>query len=382
MSKKIFRRDVLKGAGAACVAAMLPRGVNAFSAGATVAGQDAEVQIASVSARTVRITVLSVKEGKRASVPENGSLVRSTWGAPAAKWRGESRDQAVKCGELTVKVSAAPFAFTIGSPDGDAIQQLTLDADSGIVSFVAGDAPLLGFGEGGPQFDRRGMTDKMRSGPGWLPTRHFRQPSAGSVDHRHSRLGDVFPSAVRPFDFTGEEARSFLPDRPRARRRCRSTSLRDRLARAGDDHGRVRAPHGSCRIAAALELRISAVAPHAGAAAKKFCAEAEDVPREEAAVRRDDLSRHGLLPVRLEHGQRRVQVQPASVSPDPKAIIDQLHEDHFKSSARAYPTGIRGNEGHGADACDPARRAETQPSVLLGHASAGARDRRGRLVAR
>ena len=49
--------------------------------------------------------------------------------------------------------------------------------------------------------------------------------------------------------------------------------------------------------------------------------------------------------------------------PDPKAMFDQLHEDHFKVVLHvAYPTGIREIAGAQTDACDPQRRAETQPA--------------------
>jgi len=186
MSKKIFRRDVLKSAGAACVAALLPRtaaanagaraaiqagareGTAAGTASQTlrIAGQDAEIQIASVSPHTVRITVFPLQDGKTIAIPDNGSLVRSSWGPAIAKLRGEIHDQSVKSGNLIVKISAAPLSFAIGSADQESAQQLTLDPDSGAVSFAAGDSPLLGLGEGGPQFDRRGDIDRMRSGQG------------------------------------------------------------------------------------------------------------------------------------------------------------------------------------------------------------------------
>ena len=46
--------------------------------------------------------------------------------------------------------------------------------------------------------------------------------------------------------------------------------------------------------------------------------------------------------------------------PDPKAMFDQLHEDHFKVVLHvAYPTGIREMTGTVKDRCEPQRRAET-----------------------
>jgi alpha-glucosidase/alpha-D-xyloside xylohydrolase len=46
------------------------------------------------------------------------------------------------------------------------VQQLRLDEESGELSFLTGDKPLLGFGEGGPQFDRRGAVYSNRNGQG------------------------------------------------------------------------------------------------------------------------------------------------------------------------------------------------------------------------
>src|SRR5439155_6256051 len=51
------------------------------------------------------------------------------------------------------------------------------------------------------------------------------------------------------------------------------------------------------------------------------------------------------------------------VFPDPKAMFDQLHQDHFKVVLHvAYPTGIREMRGRARDVCDPQQRAETQSS--------------------
>jgi alpha-glucosidase len=58
---------------------------------------------------------------------------------------------------LTIRIEAA---------DGRVVQQLRIDVETGGVTFPLGDAPVLGFGQGGPQFDRRGIIDSMRSGAG------------------------------------------------------------------------------------------------------------------------------------------------------------------------------------------------------------------------
>jgi alpha-glucosidase/alpha-D-xyloside xylohydrolase len=331
---------------------MLPRGVKAFSTGATVAGQEAEIQISSVSARTVRITVLPVRDGKLTTVTENGSLVRSSWAAPAAKWRSEVREESVKCGELTVKVAASPISFTIGSPDGDAIQQLTLDSDSGVLSFATGDVPLLGFGEGGPQFDRRGMTDKMRSGQGGyqLGTHGGRVPipwiigTAGWAIYFHQPFG--------AFDFTGATGK-FSPTAPDA-----ALPL-DIFVVASREPATIMAEYG--RITGHPELpplwSLGYQQSHRTLASK------EEVLAEAKTFREKKLPCDAMIYLgtgfcpsgwNAENGSFEFN---AHVFDEPKKIIDQLHEDHFKS---VYHVVILSRKLNGTvhDPCELARYDE------------------------
>src|SRR5260370_37401700 len=100
------------------------------------------------------------------AVTGDGSLVQSSWSPPVANLRGLASPRTIKTGNLKVKVSADPIVFTIASERGATIQQMKLDKETGVLSFITGNSPLLGLGEGGPQFDRRGSTDRMVSGQG------------------------------------------------------------------------------------------------------------------------------------------------------------------------------------------------------------------------
>jgi alpha-glucosidase/alpha-D-xyloside xylohydrolase len=75
------------------------------------------------------------------------------------------------------------------------------------MTFRLGDGPLLGLGEGGPQFDRRGSTDRMRSGQGGyqLRTHGGRVPVAWLVGTSGWAMFINQPSGT--FDFTGTEGR-------------------------------------------------------------------------------------------------------------------------------------------------------------------------------
>ena len=218
MNKRPDRRQVLKGATAACAALLLPGKTESGVPGLRIAGQDAEIQVAPVSAHTARLTILltsALEDGRTMAVAGDGSLVQTSWGAPIVKLRILGRARTVKMGNLIVKVTSDPVAFTIETLKGRRLQHLSVDKDTGVVSFSTGDSPLLGLGEGGPQFDRRRSTDRMRSGQGGfqLRTHGGRVPipwligTAGWAMFIHQPFGT--------FDFTGAESK-FQPAGPHA----------------------------------------------------------------------------------------------------------------------------------------------------------------------
>jgi alpha-glucosidase/alpha-D-xyloside xylohydrolase len=168
-----------------------------------VAGGESEVQIASVSAHTIRISILPVRDGKVGALPYDGSLVQQFSDARTAKFRGEWESQKVDHGQLKVSVTRCPLTFTITTSQGKTVQQLAVEEETGIVSFHTGDAPLLGLGEGGPQFDRRGSTDRMHSGQGGyrLATHGGRVPIPWLIGT--SGWAMFFHQPFGTFDFTG-----------------------------------------------------------------------------------------------------------------------------------------------------------------------------------
>lgn len=109
--------------------------------------------------------------------------------------------------EPRVSVQHNPLTIQIFDSTGKAVQELRVDGDSGAVTFTLGDGPILGMGEGGPQFDRRGNVDPMRSGQGGyhLRTHGGRVPiqwligTSGWAMFVHQPLGT--------FDLTGSEGK-------------------------------------------------------------------------------------------------------------------------------------------------------------------------------
>src|SRR5204863_4693252 len=119
----------------------------------------------------------------------------------------ETRIDSVHAGDLTITMSVDPLTIRIDAKDGRRVQQLRIDAQTGAIAFALGAGPVLGLGEGGPQFDRRGSADRMRSGQGGyqLRTHGGRVPvqwllgTGGWALFIHQPYG--------AFDFTGAEGR-------------------------------------------------------------------------------------------------------------------------------------------------------------------------------
>ena len=209
MSDRISRRDALTRLGALGAGlALTPRGIIRGAApGITVAGRPVEIAIASLSATTVRITVRPLSDGTPEAVALTGALAAEQPGAVVERSRTAARVSRVRAGTLVVKFTDSPPTIIVETRDGVEVQRLVLDSASPGMSFALGDGPLLGLGEGGPQFDRKGSTDRMVIGQGGyrLSTHGTRAPiqwlvgTGGWAMFIHQPFGE--------FDFTGSTGR-------------------------------------------------------------------------------------------------------------------------------------------------------------------------------
>ena len=137
----VTRRELLKGA--------------ALSAGALIRIDAGSVDVAAqeVSATAVRLFFLPRTPAAARHVPDDGALVRQAWPhrtipprcATCLEPRGRSRGGSHRPRAIRTQL----------------VQQLRADPKTGTLSFLLGRGPLLGLGEGGPQFDRRGI-DRSR----------------------------------------------------------------------------------------------------------------------------------------------------------------------------------------------------------------------------
>jgi alpha-glucosidase/alpha-D-xyloside xylohydrolase len=168
-----------------------------------------EVTLTAVTPQTVRIVVQPVEDGKLKAIPQDGALVKEDFGPAAARVR-VAGVRTIKAGTLTVGLSGDPFRIRVTGRDGREIQELRFDAATGKIAFHTGNAPVLGLGPGGPQFDKRNNLDRMGSGQGAfrLATHGGKVPvqlaigTSGWAMFIHQPLGS--------FDFTGTDA-LFVP---------------------------------------------------------------------------------------------------------------------------------------------------------------------------
>jgi len=115
--------------------------------------------------------------------------------------------QTIRAAHLSIRFTSAPPSIHIDALDGKPIQRLTLDASSSAISFLLGKGPLLGMGEGGPQFDRKGAIDRGRNGQGGyqLRTHGGRVPIQWLVGTEG--WGMYIHQPLGAFDLTGGEGR-------------------------------------------------------------------------------------------------------------------------------------------------------------------------------
>jgi alpha-glucosidase (family GH31 glycosyl hydrolase) len=155
----ISRRDLLKAAGL-----LVAQDFSPAKAAAIEEAQDfgpASIIVTPASRLTTRLTIS--RAGGPTAIAGDGSLADRAWPTPAGRITIPGAETTTRSGDLTI---VARDGIQIRAKDGRAIQDLSIDPQTGVLSFALGHGPIYGLGEGGPQFDRRGSTLGPRSGQG------------------------------------------------------------------------------------------------------------------------------------------------------------------------------------------------------------------------
>src|SRR5580658_987845 len=165
--RELTRRDAIRGmVSTGALALIKPASTLAQEPALAASSDQVEISLTTISPRTVRITAQLVKDGQTVPLQSDGALLDEHWSSPFARLRALSGSRILQSGDLRITVSGTPWTLRAEGPAGAMVQELRLDTASSELQFNTGEGPLLGLGQGGPQYDRRGSSDRMVSGQG------------------------------------------------------------------------------------------------------------------------------------------------------------------------------------------------------------------------
>ncbi|MEI6244211.1 MAG: TIM-barrel domain-containing protein [Acidobacteriota bacterium] len=202
MPPPISRRRVLQQIGVAGAGALLaPTALFGQRGDIIINGTPMRVAISEVRPWGLRITMVPALL-PITDVPNDGALVSPFETHPMAspEWRSTTTRDG-----FTVTLTMDPPTIHV-SKAGTTIQTLTFDPRDKAMRFALPRGPLLGFGEGGPQFDRKGQTYTNRSGQGGyrLQTHGGRVPIQWLVSATDG-WGLFLHQPLGAFDLTGTD---------------------------------------------------------------------------------------------------------------------------------------------------------------------------------
>jgi alpha-glucosidase (family GH31 glycosyl hydrolase) len=349
MTEKWNRRQILQRMAVAGTALAL-RGKSSAQLPSGAAQSNLEIEITPISDHTFRLLVLS---DQSRVVAADGSLVKKDWGAPVARLKADAPAQSVRMGSVNLQISPHSMTFGIANAAGKKIQQFLVDPETGALSFAAENSPLLGLGEGGPQFDRRGSTDRMVSGQGGyrLATHGGRVPipwligTAGWALFIHQPFGT--------FDFSGPQNR-FIP-------KAEERWPLDMFVVCSSDPTRIMAEYA--RLTGHAELpplwSLGYQQSH------RTLASREEVLSEAKTFREKKLPCDALIYLGTGFCPSGWNTENGSfawnsrVFPDPEEMIGQLHRHHFRVVLHAVILADK-LRGSASDACTLSRFDEEE----------------------
>lgn len=318
----ITRRVALRGIGAAGAIGGVVRG--AEPAPLRIAGKNVEMAITAIGDEILRLSVRSLSEGKPESIPSDGSLLDRDWGEPAIVVRSIERPRSVSLGMSRVTISTDPPTIQCEAADGRVVQRLAIGVGDGAVTFRLGEGPVLGLGEGGPQFDRRGSFDRMRSGQGGyrLRTHGGRVPIPWLVGT--SGWGLFVHRPYGTFDLTGQDGRfAPLASAPALPIDLFIVTAREPSRILGEYARLTGLPEMPPRWAFGYQQSHRTLASR-----DEVIAEAKTFREKKLPCDTLIYLGTGFCPSGWNKGHGSFEFNE-SVFPDPKAVIDELHALHF-----------------------------------------------------
>ncbi|MDP3073660.1 MAG: glycoside hydrolase family 31 protein [Opitutaceae bacterium] len=118
------------------------------------AGLPAELAVLPCTPHSVRLVVGVGTDG--AVLSRHPALLPREWPPAPLRTRAVDGVREMRVGNFSVSVSADPLKVRVQDATGRTLQEIEFDPAAPGFLFAGGAGPILGLGEGGPQFDRRG----------------------------------------------------------------------------------------------------------------------------------------------------------------------------------------------------------------------------------
>jgi alpha-glucosidase/alpha-D-xyloside xylohydrolase len=273
-------------------------------------------------------------------IPDDGALPRPLNAKAGGGTTARSMARVSTRSGLVVRFTENPPTLHIDK-QGKPLQTLTFDAVQPTIKFLLPQGPVLGFGEGGPQFDRKGQTYSNRSGQGGyqLRTHGGRVPIQWLLGTT-SGWGLFLHQPLGSFDLTGAEG-VFTPMAPTGptgnlvNRPAETPSTLDYLEvviAAHDDPAEIMKAFASVTgfpempplwsLGYQQSHRTLAGPDEVMGIAKTF--RDKKLPCDALIYLGTDFCPSGWNTHNGEFGWK------PEVFPDPKKMIDELHAEHFK----------------------------------------------------
>ena len=339
--RKVTRRQALRDIGVAGAGLAFSGGVlRGQGAGIVVAGKPVEIAVSSVSPATVRITVRPVANGAPTPVALTGALERETFGPSLATATAASPLTRVRAGDLTVRYTEGPPTLIVETAKGEVVQRFGLSADAPGMTFLLPKGPLLGLGEGGVQFDKKGSTDWMRNGQRDSQADGYRLAIHGTRAPVQWLVGTdgwaVFiHQPYGQFDFRGTEGKFILPEASALPLDLFVVSSRDPLVIMRE----------YARITGLPEM--PALWSFGYMQSSRTLAGPDEILGVAKTFREKKLPCETLIYLGTEFAPSGWNTRNGEFTwhktnfPDPKRLLDQLHADHFKIVVHVVVEGNR-----------------------------------------
>ncbi|HEV2275234.1 MAG TPA: glycoside hydrolase family 31 protein, partial [Acidobacteriaceae bacterium] len=217
MNGKFSRRSLLRGmSSGAAVLLFRQRLAFAQMGGPRVGPVGVELSLFEVNPQILRITV-AANDVNLDGIYGDGSLTAKSWPKPILKAQTSSPAGPISWGKRKIEIGQEPFRITVREAEGRVRQELRFEESHASVSFLYGNGPVFGLGEGVHPLDRRGTRDGMRNGQagGDLRTFGARVPIPWLIGA--DGWGLFFHEPWGSFDLTGETGIFRPEDSPRAK---------------------------------------------------------------------------------------------------------------------------------------------------------------------